>query len=214
MLTSQWFNLISDSKDILVTDMDIKVATINENPAKNGDGWDTYRSDNIVIQNSWVDNSDDCVSFKPNSTNIIVQNMHCNGSHGISVGSLGQYVGEFDIVENLYIYNISMTNASDGARIKIWPGADISDNPGWVGGGGSGYVRNVTYDLLYNFNNAWAIEVNQCYGQSNQTLCNEYPSNMTISDVLFKNMWGTTSEANDPRVGTLICSSTEVRAIY
>ncbi len=35
----------------------------------------------------------DCVSFKPNATNIIVQNIHCNGSHGISVGSLGQYPG-------------------------------------------------------------------------------------------------------------------------
>lgn len=54
----------------------------------------------------------DCVSFKPNSTNILIQNLFCNGSHGISVGSLGQYVGEFDIVQNIYVYNISMHNAS------------------------------------------------------------------------------------------------------
>lgn len=54
----------------------------------------------------------DCVSFKPNSTNILVQNLHCNGSHGISVGSLGQYKGEVDIVENVLVYNISMFNAS------------------------------------------------------------------------------------------------------
>jgi galacturan 1,4-alpha-galacturonidase len=61
----------------------------------------------------------DCVSFKPNSTNILVQNLHCNGSHGISVGSLGQYVGETDIVENVLVYNISMFNAS--VRIPIPP---------------------------------------------------------------------------------------------
>lgn len=54
----------------------------------------------------------DCVSFKPNSTNVLVQNMWCNGSHGISVGSLGQYVGEYDIVENVYVYNASLHNAS------------------------------------------------------------------------------------------------------
>lgn len=54
----------------------------------------------------------DCVSFKPNTTDIIVQNLHCNGSHGISVGSLGQYEGEVDIVENVLVYNISMFNAS------------------------------------------------------------------------------------------------------
>lgn len=65
--------------------------------------WDTYRSDNIVIQNSHIDNGDDCVSFKPNSTNIVVQNLICNGSHGISVGSVGQYKGEVDIIKNIYV---------------------------------------------------------------------------------------------------------------
>lgn len=34
---------------------------------------------------------------------MLVQNMYCNGSHGISVGSLGQYLGEVDIVENVYV---------------------------------------------------------------------------------------------------------------
>jgi len=52
------------------------------------------------------------VSFKPNSTNMLVQNMWCNGSHGISVGSLGQYKGEFDIVENIYVFNASMHNTT------------------------------------------------------------------------------------------------------
>ncbi|PTB62097.1 glycoside hydrolase family 28 protein [Trichoderma citrinoviride] len=204
-----WFNLIANSSDILVSDIDIAVKSENQNPAKNGDGWDTFRSDSIVIQDSYVNNSDDCVSFKPNSTNIIVQGMQCNGSHGISVGSLGQYPAEYDIVENIYVYNISMSNASDGARIKVWPGTDTPFEPGLSGGGGAGYVKNVTYDTFYNNNNDWAIEINQCYGQSNQTICDKYPSNMTISDVVFKNMWGTTSKKYDPEVGTLTCSSTD-----
>jgi len=54
------------------------------------------------------------VSFKPNSTDMLVQNMWCNGSHGISVGSLGQYKGEFDIVENIYVFNTSLHNATVG----------------------------------------------------------------------------------------------------
>lgn len=103
-----------------------------------------------------------------------------------------------------------MSNASDGARIKVWPGTDTPFQPGLSGGGGAGYVKNVTYDTFYNDNNDWAIEINQCYGQSNQTICDKYPSNMTISDVLFKNMWGTTSSKYDPKVGTLTCSSPEV----
>lgn len=56
-----------------------------------------------MIQNSVIDNGDDCVSFKPNSTDVVVQGLRCNGSHGISVGSLGQYKGEVDIVKNLYV---------------------------------------------------------------------------------------------------------------
>jgi galacturan 1,4-alpha-galacturonidase len=43
---------------------------------------------------------------------MLVQNMFCNGSHGISVGSLGQYPGHYDIVENIYVFNTSMHNAT------------------------------------------------------------------------------------------------------
>lgn len=59
-----------------------------------------------------ADQKTDCVSFKPNSTNMLIQNMWCNGSHGISVGSLGQYVGAYDIVENIYVFNTSLHNAT------------------------------------------------------------------------------------------------------
>ena len=116
------------------------------------DGWDTYRSDSITIQNSVVDNTDDCVSFKPNSTNIIVQNMQCNGSHGMSVGSLGQYLGQKDIVENIYVYNATMTYSGDSARVKVWQGAiPLADGSiPLASGGGYGYVRNVTYDGMHN----------------------------------------------------------------
>ncbi|CAK7222214.1 hypothetical protein SCUCBS95973_004766 [Sporothrix curviconia] len=176
--------------------MDMQVQSISVATAPNTDGWDVYRSDSVVIQDSIINNTDDCVSFKPNATNVIVQGLQCSGSHGISVGSLGQYVNEVDIVENIYVYNISMSDASDGARIKVWPGVE-SGTAALNGGGGSGYVKNVTYDTFKNYNNDWAIELNQCYEQSNQTLY-----------VVFKNMYGTTSTKYEPDVGTLVCSGT------
>lgn len=70
----------------------------------------------------------------------------------MSVGSLGQYQGETDIVENIYIYNIDMTNSTDGARIKVWPGAP-EGSVGYEAGGGGGYVRNITYEKYHNTNN-------------------------------------------------------------
>lgn len=152
----------------------------------------------------------DCVSFKPNSTNILVESLWCNGSHGISVGSLGQYVGEYDIVEHVYVTNISMHNASDGARIKVWPNAPSALSGDLQGGGGSGRVDNITYDGMVIDNVDYAIEITQCYGQSNLTLCLEYPSPLTISNIVIRNLTGTTSDKYDPDIGVLMCSSTEV----
>ncbi|KAF5020078.1 hypothetical protein F66182_7920 [Fusarium sp. NRRL 66182] len=202
-----WFNIIANSTDVLISDLDIKAKSLNGVKIANSDGWDTYRSDRVVIQNSVIDNTDDCVSFKPNSTNVVIQNLVCNGSHGISVGSLGQYKGETDIVENLYIYNISMSNASDGARIKVWPGVETEFQSLLNGGGGLGRVRNVTYDRFYHENNDNAITITQCYGQKNQTLCNEFPANLTIEDITMRNFWGTVSKKFDPRAGSLVCSA-------
>ncbi|PSN65120.1 pectin lyase-like protein [Corynespora cassiicola Philippines] len=206
----QWYNLVANSSDVVFSDITIEGDSVSKNPAKNTDGWDTYRSDNIVIQNSNINNGDDCVSFKPNSTNIIVQNLVCNGSHGISVGSLGQYPGEVDIVKNLYIYNISMSNASDGARIKVWPGASAALSGDLQGGGGLGAVSNITYDGMKISNVDYAIEITQCYGQKNLTLCNQFPSKLTISDVTIRNFEGTTSKKYDPLIGYLVCSSPSV----
>jgi galacturan 1,4-alpha-galacturonidase len=53
-----------------------------------------------------------------------------------------------------------MSNASDGARIKIWPGVP-PNTTGSSAGGGAGYVRNVTYESFYNANNDCAYSFHQ-----------------------------------------------------
>ena len=124
------------------------------------------------------------------------------------------------------MYNISMNNASvcvptslsfsvpflltfsqDGARIKVWPGASTSSTSS---GGGSGYVKNILYDGMHNNNNQWAIEVTQCYGVSNTSVCTDFPAELTISDVIFRNFDGTTSKSHEPYVATVVCSSPNV----
>ncbi|KAK1962382.1 pectin lyase-like protein [Colletotrichum sublineola] len=121
----------------------------------------------------------------------------------MSAGSLGQYKGETNSVENVYVYNTSMTDASDAARIKSLLN----------GGGGLDRVRNVTYDIFRNINNDRAITITQCYGQKNQTLCEEFPANLTISDITLKNIYGTKSEKLDPQAGNLaLVLQTNIRA--
>lgn len=118
----QYYNFVANSTNVVFQDIDISGFSQSNNTAKNTDGWDTYRSSNVVIQNSNINNGDDCVSFKPNSTGMLVQNLHCNGSHGISVGSLGQYVGEVDIVENVYV---SLQPISTIQRLLLTPAVGL-----------------------------------------------------------------------------------------
>lgn len=54
----------------------------------------------------------------------------------------------------------------------------------------------------------YAIELDQCYGQSNLTLCYDNPSPLDISNVVFKNFQGTTSSKYAPDIATFACSST------
>ncbi|KAK0104431.1 hypothetical protein ONS95_004722 [Cadophora gregata] len=206
----EYYFFVANSTNVVFDGIDIAGGSKSKNLAKNTDGWDTYRSSDIVIQNSVVNNGDDCVSFKPNSTNILVQNMFCNGSHGISVGSLGQYVGAYDIVENIYVFNTSLHNSTDGARIKVWPNSPTAFSGDLQGGGGDGRVHNITYDGMIIDNVDYAIEVDQCYGQKNLTLCLEFPSPLTITDIVFKNFQGKTSSKYQPQIGTFACSSENV----
>lgn len=132
-------------------------------------------------------------------------------------------------MQNIYVYNVSMHNASvscpqfppispfhslsrtnkvqDGARIKVWPNTPSALSGDLQGGGGSGLVQNITYDTMFIDKVDYAIEVDQCYGQSNLTLCLQYPSPLTISDVVFKNFQGKTSSKYAPETSTFACSS-------
>ncbi|KAH0835562.1 pectin lyase fold/virulence factor [Lanmaoa asiatica] len=84
------------------------------------DGCDIYRSSYVTIQDSTIHNDDDCVSFKPTRWS---KTSTPTALSGISVGSLGQYAGETDIVANIYVKNLSMNHAQNGARIKAFGGS-------------------------------------------------------------------------------------------
>ncbi|KAF8836104.1 glycoside hydrolase family 28 protein [Paxillus ammoniavirescens] len=198
-----WNNFVYQSTNVTYRRMNISSTSYSSNPTANSDGWDIYRSSYITIEDSTINNDDDCVSFKPNTTNAVVRNLYCNGSHGISVGSLGQYAGETDIVANIYANNISMNNAQNGARIKVFGG---SPDPNSTAGGGTGYVQNITFENFYVNNVDYPIYLNQCYSTP-ANVCAEYPSKLVISDVHYINVHGTSSGKEGDLVAELECSS-------
>jgi polygalacturonase len=59
--------------------------------ARNTDGVDPESESDVTIKDDMISNGDDCVAVKANpgtpSRNITVDDVHCYGSHGLSVGS-------------------------------------------------------------------------------------------------------------------------------
>ncbi|GJC88930.1 putative exopolygalacturonase X [Colletotrichum liriopes] len=202
-----WHNLVDGCTNVTYSHVNMNSIQTNGKQAQNTvlyetncRSWDTYRSSQVTITDCTIINGDDCVSFKPNSTDILVQNLYCQGSHGISVGSLGQYAGQVDIVQNVHAKNITMVNASNGARIKAWGGSPSATS---TKGGGTGLVQNITFEDFTMKNVDLPVVIDQCYQTSADT-CAQYPSGVRISDVHYIDITGTGGKASE--VVTMVCS--------
>ncbi|KAH9485603.1 Exopolygalacturonase [Psilocybe cubensis] len=183
----EWHNLVNEGQNISYNNININAVSNSSHNAANTDGWNVYRSDNVAILNSVIVNGDDCVAFKPNATNVLVENLDCTGSQ-----SLGQFPGMFDIVENVLAKNIKMTKAQNGARIKAWAGPNV----------GSGIVKNITFENFLETAVDNPIIIDQCY-MTNATACAQFPSNTFIQDIWFTNITGTGTKST---VASLSCS--------
>lgn len=71
-----------------------------------------------------------------------VKNLTCHNSAGIAIGSLGQYDGVRDVVENITAEDVTLIGSRNGAYIKTYVGKPTYYPP-QGGGGGNGYVRNI-----------------------------------------------------------------------
>jgi polygalacturonase len=116
--------------------------------AHNSDGFDVSGSTNIIIQNTTVLNQDDCVAVT-SGTNITVQNMVCDGGHGLSIGSIGGKSN--NDVSNVLFTNSIVRNSENGARIK-------------TNSGTTGSVTNIEWSNIQVSNiSDYGIDVQQDY---------------------------------------------------
>ncbi|KAL9562770.1 hypothetical protein ACKAV7_012956 [Fusarium commune] len=190
-----WNNFIVSSKNVKYTDV---VATALSNNGsiipKNTDFMNTMNTSTVRTERTWVNIDDDCFSPKPNSSDLYVNTMYCNGTHGQSMGSLGQYKGEVSNVYNVHIENVWMMNGDySAARIK-----------------------DVTNDLCStDIRNFWVarmdygIFLDSCYFNISAEECNSHPSGMQITNIHFENFTGYTSGVYGNAVARLSCSAAE-----
>ncbi|KPA35124.1 exopolygalacturonase b, partial [Fusarium langsethiae] len=163
-----WNNFIVSSKNITYTDV---VATALSNNGsiipKNTDFMNTMNTSTVRIERTWVNIDDDCFSPKPNSSDLYVNTMYCNGTHGQSMGSLGQYKGEVSNVHDVHVENVWMMNGDySGARIKVWAGNET----------GTGFVNNVTFKNFWVARMDYGIFLDSCYFNISAEECNAHPS--------------------------------------
>ncbi len=77
------------------------------------------------MTNTRVNVGDDCFSPKSNGTDLVVRDMYCNGTHGVSMGSIGQYAGEKSFIRDVHVGTVF---AIIRASIHSWVGTN-GDRP-------------------------------------------------------------------------------------
>jgi galacturan 1,4-alpha-galacturonidase len=106
-----WTNFIVTSKGISFSDVIVTAESNNASALpKNTDFFDSLNIEDLTVKRTWVNIGDDCFSPKSNASNIHVDTMYCNGTHGQSMGSLGQYKGEKSFVQDVVIENVWLLN--------------------------------------------------------------------------------------------------------
>ncbi|KAF7554060.1 hypothetical protein G7Z17_g3159 [Cylindrodendrum hubeiense] len=131
------------SKNILLDNIYINSTSHSSQPARNTDGVDTLFSDGVTFRNMYIRNGDDAIAIKGNSTNILVEDSIFDNSLGLAFGSLGQYFGKTEIVENVIARRIKFYGTRYASYVKTWTGDQVNYPPNG-GGGGLGYLRNVS----------------------------------------------------------------------
>ncbi|KAF8409674.1 hypothetical protein HHK36_005753 [Tetracentron sinense] len=153
----------------------IKISAPEDSP--NTDGIHLGSSRGIQISRSVIGTGDDCISIGPGSKNIRISKVFCGPGHGISVGSLGKYQNEEDVM-GIIVRNCTFSGTSNGVRIKTWAPSPAS------------LASNFTFKDIFMNNVYNPIFIDQQYCPSRS--CNpKAASQVQISDVRYRNIWGT-----------------------
>ncbi|KAJ3971656.1 glycoside hydrolase family 28 protein [Lentinula raphanica] len=158
---------------------------------KNTDGFDIGPASQVTISNVIVDNQDDCVALKGGANFVTVTDISCSGSHGLSIGSLGEGTSG-NTVTNIFVSGATMSSSTKATGIKLWDGSS---------GHGVATVSNVTFNDITVDSSDYAAQIQVCYESTGTCV----PSAHKLTDIVFSNFKGTTSGAEGSVVANLDC---------
>ncbi|XP_037438613.1 polygalacturonase ADPG2-like [Triticum dicoccoides] len=144
----------------------------------NTDGIHITRSKDVQVKDCVIKTGDDCVSIENGTHNLFVSKVVCGPGHGISIGSLGDDNSRAE-VSGITIDSVQLYGTTNGARIKTWQG-------------GSGYAKDITFQNMVMDNVQNPIIIDQNYCDSAKPCNRGQGSAVEVSNVVFKNIRGTT----------------------
>ncbi|QSZ32202.1 hypothetical protein DSL72_001774 [Monilinia vaccinii-corymbosi] len=187
--SQMWTMTVFKSSNVLLQDIYVNSSSSSRSPARNTDGADTIYSDNIHFDRWTVVNGDDSISLKANSTNILITNSTFYNGLGVAIGSIGQYKGVYETIENVTASKIVFYKTLHGGYVKTWTGEQVGYPPNG-GGGGLGFARNITFeDFSFHSLRGSPFSITQCTTFSG-TVGNCSSSAFQLSDLKMYNITG------------------------
>ncbi|GME49805.1 pectin lyase-like protein [Neofusicoccum parvum] len=141
--SQMWTMTVKNSKNVLLQDIYVNNTSHTSSSARNTDGADTIYASNITFNRWHVVNGDDGISAKANSSDIYVYDTILEDGQGLAMGSIGQFPGWYEYIENFYARNITLINTRWAIYAKTWTGVQQGYPPNG-GGGGLGYMKNIS----------------------------------------------------------------------
>ncbi|KAH6866076.1 polygalacturonase [Thelonectria olida] len=199
-----WTVTIVGSERVLLEDIFVQAKSGNENPARNTDGANTMFSDFITLRGWEVENGDDCIALKANSTNILLEDLTFISGQGVAIGSIGQYDGRYEIVTRVTVRRVKLHKSRYVARIKTWTG-EVNQSPPNGGGGGIGGAEDIVFqDMKFEQLERAPFIINQCYSNVGTIDCDT--SLFEVGNVTYSNIKGTTEAS---RIAEFQCSKAQ-----
>lgn len=163
--------VLSGVAGALVEDISVSAATTSPNT----DGIDPSHSSDVTMRRLHVVNGDDGVAVKAGCKGIVVEDSFFNGSHGLSIGSLGEN-GATDTVEDVLFQRCTLVNTQGAAKIKAWQG-------------GHGYARNISWRNITVSGAQTPLLLTQFYCP--HSTCKPQPGGVLISNITVAGLAGT-----------------------
>jgi len=204
------------SQSVLLTDIYVNSTSHSRSPSRNTDGADTMFADNITFRRWTVINGDDGIALKANSSNVVIEDCEFHGL-GFALGSIGQYRGVFEHIENVAVKGLRYYGTQWPVYIKTWTGVSKGVPPNGGGGGlgckSSGSeeylanivdIRNITISNVMMTRAQGAFQINQCTHFRNGGQAGDCDtSRFQIRDVQVSDIKGTITKDS---VASLKCS--------